>query len=248
MAHWPTGYDRLILDETDSTNEEARRRAPAPGPLWILARKQTAGRGRQGRDWSSPRGNLSATLLIGRDEAPGELAKLSFHASLAVADLLAHFAPGAEIATKWPNDTLLNGAKVAGILLENFGPGGGHKANLAIGIGINLAHHPDPASSRWPPTSLVAETGRAPGIEEALLVLADHLDHWLGYSSGGADFAVVRAAWLARASHLGQRIEARLANQTLTGIFEDVDAEGALVLRTPNGTRRISAADIHFPE
>jgi BirA family biotin operon repressor/biotin-[acetyl-CoA-carboxylase] ligase len=244
MAHWPAGYDRLILDETDSTNEEARRRAPAAAPLWILARKQTAGRGRLGRDWSSPRGNLCATLLIGRDEAPGELARLSFHASLAVADLLAHFAPGAEIATKWPNDALLNGSKAAGILLENFGSGGGHKANLAIGIGINLAHHPDPATSRWPPTSLVAETGRAPGIEEALLVLADRLDHWLGIG----DFATIRAAWLARASHLGRRIEARLANQTLAGIFEDVDAEGALVLRTPNGTRRIAAADIHFPE
>jgi len=244
MAHWPAGYGRLILDTTDSTNEEARRRAPAPEPLWILARKQTAGRGRLGRDWSSPRGNLSATLLIGRDEAPGELAKLSFHASLAVADLLAHFAPGAEIATKWPNDALLTGSKVAGILLENVGPGGGHKANLAIGIGINLAHHPDPATSRWPPTSLVAETGAAPGIEEALLVLADHLDHWLGVT----DFATVRAAWLTRASHLGRRIEVRLANQTLSGIFEDVDVEGALVLRTPNGTRRISAADIHFPE
>jgi len=244
MAQWPAGYDRLILDKTDSTNEEARRRAPTAAPLWILARKQTAGRGRLGRDWSSPRGNLTATLLIGRDQAPGELAKLSFHASLAVADLLAHFAPGAGVTLKWPNDALLNGSKAAGILLENFGSGGGHKANLAIGIGINLAHHPDPAASRWPPTSLLAETGRAPGIEEALLVLADRLDHWLGV----ADFATVRAAWLARASHLGQPIEARLPDRTLTGVFEDVDAEGALVLRTPQGTRRIAAADIHFPE
>ena len=244
MAHWPPGYDRLILDQTDSTNEEARRRAPAAKPLWILARKQTAGRGRLGRGWSSPRGNLSATLLIGRDEAPGELAKFSFHAALAVADLFAHFASGAEIASKWPNDTLLNGKKAAGILLENFGPGGGRNANLAIGIGINLAHHPDPETSRWPPTSLLAESGRAPGIEEALLVLADRLDYWLGI----ADFATVRAAWLARASHLGQRIEVRLPNETLIGIFEDVDADGALVLRTPAGPRRITAADIHFPE
>jgi BirA family biotin operon repressor/biotin-[acetyl-CoA-carboxylase] ligase len=244
MAHWPAGYNRLILDQTDSTNAEARRRAPATTPLWIAARKQTAGRGRLGRDWASPRGNLSATLLVGRDEAPGDLAKLSFYASLAVADLLSHFAPSAGVATKWPNDTLLNGKKAAGILLENFGPGGGHKANLAIGIGINLAHHPDPAQSRWPPTSLAAETGTVPGIEEALLVLADRLDHWLGI----ADFAAIRAAWLARATHLGQRIEARLPDRTLTGIFEDVDAEGALVLRTPAGPQRIAAADIHFPE
>ena len=244
MAHWPAGYDRLILDLTDSTNEEARRRAPATTPLWIAARKQTAGRGRWGRDWASPRGNLSATLLIGRDETPDDLAKLSFYASLAVADLLSHFAPSAEVATKWPNDALLNGKKAAGILLENFGPGGGHKANLAIGIGINLTHHPDPAQSRWLPTSLAAETGTAPGIEEALLVLADRLDHWLGV----ANFAAIRIAWLARATHLGQRIEARLPDRTLTGIFEDVDAEGALVLRTPAGPQQIAAADIHFPE
>ena len=244
MAHWPAGYDRVILDQIDSTNDEARRRIGARAPLWIAARKQTAARGRQGRAWAAPRGNLSATLLIGRDEAPAGLARLSFNASLAVADLFAHFAPGAEIALKWPNDALLNGGKAAGILLENFGAGAGHKANLAIGIGINLTHHPDPAKSRWRPTSLLAETGAAPTIEEALLVLADSLDHWLGIS----DFAVVRAAWLARASHLGQRIEARLPDRTLSGIFEEVDAEGALVLRTPDGTLRIAAVDVHFPE
>jgi BirA family biotin operon repressor/biotin-[acetyl-CoA-carboxylase] ligase len=181
---------------------------------------------------------------MGRDDAPGELAKLSFHASLAVAELFAHFAPGAEVSTKWPNDALLNGRKAAGILLENFGAGGGHKANLAIGIGINLAHHPDPAEARWPPTSLAAETGTAPGIEAALEVLADRMDHWLGV----ADFEAVRRAWLARATHLGQAIEARLPDRSLTGIFEDVDADGALVIRAGGGFQRIAAADIHFPE
>jgi BirA family biotin operon repressor/biotin-[acetyl-CoA-carboxylase] ligase len=235
MSGWPAGYDRLILDEIDSTNEEARRRSPAPRPLWIAARRQTDGRGRQGRDWASPAGTLSATLLIGRDEAPAALATLSFHAGLALADVLAHFAPEADIATKWPNDALLNGRKAAGILLENHGPGGGRGANLAIGIGINLARHPDPDTTRWQPTSLLAETGRAPAFEAALELLAARLDHWLG--AGG--FAAIRPHWLARAGHLGEPV---------TGIFEDVDADGTLVLRTPHGTRRIAAADIHFPE
>jgi BirA family biotin operon repressor/biotin-[acetyl-CoA-carboxylase] ligase len=144
MTGWPPGYDCLILDEIDSTNEEARRRSPSARPLWIAARRQSAGRGRQGRGWVSPAGNLSATLLIGRDEPPAALATLSFHAALALVDVLARFAPQAGIATKWPNDALLNGRKTAGVLLENFGPGGGHGANLAIGIGINLAGHPDP--------------------------------------------------------------------------------------------------------
>jgi BirA family biotin operon repressor/biotin-[acetyl-CoA-carboxylase] ligase len=244
MGIWPQGYDRLILDEVDSTNEEARRRAPAPRPLWIAARRQTAGRGRQGRDWASPAGNLSATLLIGRDEAPAALATLSFHASLALADLLVHFAPEAEVTTKWPNDALLNDRKAAGILLENFGPGGGHAANLAIGIGVNMAHHPDPAETRWPPTSLLAETGRAPGFEAALELLAARLDHWLA----AGDFAAIRPHWLARAGHLGRPIEARLPRETVTGIFVDVDADGTLVLRTPQGSRHVAAADIHFPE
>jgi len=244
QAGWPAGYDRLILDETDSTNEEARRRIGAPRPLWIAARRQTAARGRQGRAWASPAGNLAATLLLARDEAPAELARLTFPASLAVADLFDHFAPGATVETKWPNDVLLNRRKAAGILLENFGPGGGHRANLAIGIGVNLAHHPDPAEARWPPTSLAAETGRAPGFEEALAVLASRLDHWLAVR----DFGAARAAWLARAAHLGETIEARLADRTAAGIFEDVDAGGALVLRTARGVERISAADIYFPE
>ncbi len=108
-----------------------------------------------------------------------------------------------------------------------------------------MQHHGlDPAECRWPPTSLLAETGAAPEFEAALEVLADRLDHWLGIG----DFTAVRAAWLARASHIGQRIEVRLPNQTFSGIFEDVGADGTLVLRTPQGTRRIAAADIHFPE
>lgn len=244
MGTWPDGYDRLILDEVDSTNAEARRRMGASRPLWIAARRQTAGRGRQGRSWDCPEGNLAATLLMGRDDAPGELAKLTFHASLAVADLIAHYAPGAKVATKWPNDALLNGRKAAGILLENFGAGGGHKANLAIGIGINLAHHPDPSETRWPPTSIRAETGAAPDMEAALGALAERLDHWLG----ARDFQTVRSAWLARAAHLGESIEARLPDRSVTGVFEDVDADGALVIRTDGGALRIAAADIHFPE
>jgi len=179
-----------------------------------------------------------------RKRKPGELAKLSFHASLAVADLFAQFAPGAQVATKWPNDALLNGKKAAGILLENFGPGGGCKANLAIGIGINLAHHPDPSETRWPPTSLNADTGIQPDFMAALTVLADRLAHWPSVP----DFTHIRPMGLARATPLRQRIEARLPDRTLTGTFEDVDADGALVLRTTTGVQRIAAADIFFPE
>lgn len=244
MGGWPAEYDRLILDEVDSTNEEARRRIGTHRPLWIAARRQTAGRGRQGRGWEAPAGNLAATLLLPGEATPAELARLSFHAALAVADLFEHFAPEVAIANKWPNDVLLNGRKAAGILLENFGAGGGHSANLAIGVGINLAHHPDPATTRWPPTSLAAEAGRSPGPDEALEVLAMRMDLWLGVR----DFAAVRAAWLARADRRGKPIEARLPDRTLRGIFEDVGMDGTLMLRTGQGIEKIAAADIHFPE
>ena len=239
---WPAGANRLVLEEVDSTNAEARRRAPVTRALWIAARRQTAARGREGRAWSSPPGNLAATLLVPREEPPAALARLSFHAALAVADLFAHFAPRAAVTLKWPNDALLNGAKAAGILLENFG---GRPAQLAIGIGINLAHAP--GAARWRPTSIAAEVGQAPGFEAALGVLAARLDHWLAIEAGQG-FAPVRAAWLARAARLGRPIEARLPAATLTGVFEDMDTDGALVLRTAEGPRRIAAADIFFPE
>lgn len=238
------GADLVILESVDSTNAEAGRRAPVPRPLWIAARCQTAAKGRQGRGWSSPEGNLAATLLLPRAGGPAALARLSFHASLAVADTLAGFAPAAEVTLKWPNDVLLNGRKASGILLENLGHS---PAQLAIGIGINLRHAPPPEDTRWPATSLAAETGSQPGLEEALGRLATSLDDWLAIDAERG-FVAVRDAWLARAARLGLRIEARLAGQTLSGIFEDVDRDGALVLGTADGPRRISAADIFFPE
>ncbi|MDT8343633.1 MAG: biotin--[acetyl-CoA-carboxylase] ligase [Thermohalobaculum sp.] len=244
-AAWPDGVGRLVLDETDSTNAEAHRRAAGtPGPLWIAARRQTAGRGRSGREWASPEGNLAATLLLRRDDPPAARARLSFHAALAVADLVTALAPAAEVALKWPNDVLLGGAKVSGILLESLG---GRGANLAIGIGVNLAHFPPPEATRWPATSIAAATGTAPAPEAALAILAARMADWLARDAQ-AGFAPIRDAWLARAAHLGRRIEARLPSGTLAGIFEDVTADGALVLATGAGRRVIAAADIHFPD
>ena len=161
-----------------------------------------------------------------------------------MADLLAHLAPGAEVRLKWPNDVLLNGAKAAGILLESFG---GRPTQLAIGIGVNLAHAPAAAEARWRPTSVAAETGSAPDPQAAIGILAGRLDHWLRLDAAEG-FAPVRAAWLARAARLGMAVEARLPGATLTGRFEDVDTDGALVLGTAGGRRRIAAADIFFPD
>ncbi|MEM7179118.1 MAG: biotin--[acetyl-CoA-carboxylase] ligase [Pseudomonadota bacterium] len=251
MTGWPAGVQRRLLDQTDSTNAEAARLAAAgqTEPVWIMARRQRAARGRQGRAWAMPPGNLAATLLDFPGHGVSAAGLRSFTASLAVADLLGRLAPGAGIGLKWPNDVLLNGGKVSGILLESASSGGS-LAWLATGIGVNLAAAPDPgaiAPGTAPPTSVVAEGGRLCPSEEALTLLAAALAHWESrlHDEG---FAPVRAAWLARAARLGEPIVARLPDREVRGTFEDVDDAGALVLRTPTGCERIAAADVFFPE
>lgn len=248
MSGGPGTVGRLVLDSIDSTNAEAARRARAgePGPLWILAHRQTAGRGRQGRRWVAPEGNLSATLLLRPDQPTRAIAQLSFAACLAVAEAMDAVLPAGSVALKWPNDALVNGRKAAGVLLDCAGRGT-HPDWVAIGVGINLTRMPDDAApGSAPPTCLTAEGAAASTPEEALDRLAPRMEFWCGVHADQG-FAPLRAAWLARAAGLGRRIEARLPDRVLTGIFEDVDTEGALVLRGPTGAQRIAAADLIFP-
>lgn len=249
MSDRLAGTGRVVLDAVDSTNDEARRRAAAGerGPVWIAALRQLAGRGRERRPWSTEPGNLAATLILPFRGTPGEAARLGFPASLAVAELFESLAPGMHVALKWPNDVLLAGRKASGILLENLGPGADGRLTVAIGIGINLASHPQPGEMRWPATSIAAETGAAPGFSDALDRLAQGMDRWLGLLESEG-FDAVRTAWLGRADRLGQMIDARLPRGTLTGRFAAIDADGALVLETADGTRRIAAGDVFFRE
>lgn len=240
---WPAGYGRLVLPETDSTNAEALRRAPGlSDPTWILALRQTAGRGRRGRDWSDPAGNFAATLVLRLDEPPQRLALRSFTAALALHEALAALTGLPEaLAIKWPNDVLLNGGKVSGILLET-GPGG----VLAIGLGVNLRHAPPPdAEARFPPVALRAETGHDIGPEALLDVLAPAFATW-EQRLRSYGFAPIRDAFLARAARLGSTLIARTMTETLEGRFETIDETGALVLVTPTGRRAIPAADVFF--
>ncbi|MEL7462481.1 MAG: biotin--[acetyl-CoA-carboxylase] ligase [Pseudomonadota bacterium] len=243
---WPPGHRVVALAEVGSTNDEARARAEAgePGPLWVRADRQVKGRGRQGRAWGEATGNLYSTLLIRPDMAPPTASLYSFIACLAVAELFEAYGCTAQL--KWPNDALLNGGKAAGVLLEASGQG--ERLDwLAVGIGVNLAAHPeaDPGAL-FPPTSLKASTGKIVAPDDALRHIAASVAMW-GDVLKAQGFAPIREAWLARAIRLGERIEARLPDETIAGVFEDVDAEGALVLRTPTGARRIHAADIYFP-
>lgn len=242
--NWPQGYALKEFDEIDSTNEEARRLALAGerGPLWITAARQSAGRGRRGRAWVSPTGNLSATLLLAPGRPANECAQLSFAAALAASDAVQSF--GADARVKWPNDVLANGAKLAGILLESASQGGADPAWLAVGIGINLKHHP--SDTEFPATSLAAIGIPAPEPREALLRLAASFAKW--YDIWRAQgFAPIRDAWLARAAGLGTRIRARLTNGETMGVFEGIDANGALLLReAQDRVRTIAAGEVFF--
>lgn len=239
MTAWPPGVGLLRLEEVDSTNMEARRRAEdgAADPLWITAARQTAGYGRRGRAWDSGQGNLAATLLLRPEAPPLKTAQLGFAAALAVADLVTHFAPQAGVTVKWPNDVLADGRKLSGILLE---AGSGW---LAIGIGINLAEHP--VDTEFPATSLAALGVPPPTPDMALTMLATRFAHWFSlWQSQG--FAPLRTAWLERAGGLGLPIRARLPHGERHGAFEGIDATGALLLREASGLQTITAGEVFF--
>ncbi len=241
---WPLGYGRTVLDEVDSTLSEAARRFPTlTGPEWILALHQTAARGRRGRAWTNPRGNFAANVVL-RDVAPVDGALRSFTTSLALFDTVVAATGRADgLALKWPNDVLLNGGKLAGILLETLGNGG-----LSIGIGVNLASAPDAAQVEeraLRPVSLMGEAGARVTPEEFLDLLAESFAKYEAQLMQFG-FAPIRSAWLARAAKIGEVITARLPNQEVTGTFETVDEQGQLILTTAQGPRAIAAGDVFF--
>ncbi len=246
---WPTGYERILLDEVDSTMAQARRIAPTmTAPTWICALRQTAAKGRRGRAWVNPEGNFSATLAMRPTGGPADAALRSFVAALALFDTFVALTGRAEaLSLKWPNDVLLNGGKVAGILLESSG-GGPAGSVLSIGIGINLVTAPIAAeveTRALRPVSLLSETGVSLTAEEVLNQLAtDFARYEAQFATYG--FPPIRAAWLDRAARLGQVITARTGTSETTGTFETVDEQGQIVIKTAKGRVAIPAADVFF--
>jgi BirA family biotin operon repressor/biotin-[acetyl-CoA-carboxylase] ligase len=242
------GQRVVILDLVDSTNAEALRRAGAGerGPLWIVAREQSAGRGRRGRAWTSLAGNLYATLMLS-DPAPVAVApQLSFVTGLALHDAATAAAPALapRLALKWPNDLLCGGRKIAGILVE----GEGDPVTVAAGIGVNCRHHPDAAE--FPATDFAAEgadVNAAALFDELAAAMAARLQAW----NRGAGFAGIRTAWLSHAAGVGEPVRVRLNGRETGGRFETIDDSGRLMLRTgpgngPGSLEAIAAGDV-FP-
>jgi BirA family biotin operon repressor/biotin-[acetyl-CoA-carboxylase] ligase len=245
----PEPFRVVAFDRIDSTSSEAKRRALAGAPhgLVIWATEQTQGRGRRDRQWFSPPGNLYFSVVLRPEVAVARAAELSFVAAVSLAEAIAPvLLPGTDLALKWPNDLLIDGAKAAGILVEAQTEAGGEEADkvpwVVLGIGVNLATAP--VDMPYPVTSLAAVGSPilpSMALEHIVSSLARRYRDWL--ESG---FPTIREAWLRRARGLGQSIELRQNGTVLTGRFADLDRDGALLLDTVDGRRRITAGDVHF--
>ena len=240
MPDWPAHLGRVILETVDSTNLEAARRLNT-GDQWILTHSQPAGTGRRGKVWEMPRGNFAASLLMHSSNDMQALAQRSFVAALALFDTLEGFGAG-DITLKWPNDVLVRGQKIAGILRANA------SGAIIIGIGVNLAKAPDIAKlepNALPPIALSKVIGSHVDPADFLTALAINFDRY-EYLMRDFGFAPIRKAWLQKAAKLGQIIHARLPNRVETGTFETIDQAGALVLMTAKGQVTLPAADVFF--
>jgi BirA family biotin operon repressor/biotin-[acetyl-CoA-carboxylase] ligase len=217
-----------------------------PGHLWITAGRQTAGRGRSGRNWASEPGNLFASLLLIDPGPPAKLANLAFVAALAACEALAGAARDAgkplALTLKWPNDVMADERKIAGILLESASLQ--RKYAVIVGFGINCASHPP--ETRLPATDLHA-CGIAIQPDELFGLLASSFDGWLARWDAGNGFGDIRAQWLRLAAGIGSPIVARLPDREIRGTFTGIDEDGCLVLKTAGSRlQRIGAADIFF--
>ncbi|NBN62323.1 biotin--[acetyl-CoA-carboxylase] ligase [Pannonibacter tanglangensis] len=230
------------LPSTNSAAMEAAR-AGQGDRLWVLADQQTAGRGRRGRSWSSPVGNLFASVLLIDPGPRARIGELPLVAAVALADAVDRAVGAFGLARlKWPNDLLVGEAKLSGILLEAEPLADGRLA-VVCGFGVNCVTHPDP--EHYAATDLAA-LGYRVEAEGMFACLAGSLAHWLDtWSRSG--FAPVRSAWLQRALRLGEEITVRLPAEELVGRFKDIDPRGQLVLALAGGqTRTISAGDVFF--
>ncbi|MEE9141022.1 MAG: biotin--[acetyl-CoA-carboxylase] ligase [Alphaproteobacteria bacterium] len=243
----PPPFRLFAFERLTSTNDEARRMAAegaAEGTL-VLAESQTAGRGRRGRHWDSPPGNLYCSLVLRPDCVLAEAANLSFVAALGVAEAVRPVLPeGVALHFKWPNDVLLGGRKAAGILLESSSTEG-RLDWLVLGVGLNLERFPQ--RTPFPATSLRAvgcTGGDVWGLVEGFCRgFGDWYERWRVEG-----FGPVRAAWLDRAAALDETIEVRLESERLLGRFLGLNATGALILETPDGKlREVTAGDVFFP-
>ncbi len=232
----PDGWTLVALDSVGSTNDEAARLADAGAPegTVVWSREQTGGRGRRGRHWASPVGNLYTSTILRPDCPAARAAELGFAAALAVADIVP---AGREVRVKWPNDVLVDGGKIAGILLESAIGQTGQVQHVVAGIGVNVGFAPQLPEMRYPGSALGGSVEAA--LEKLTAALAARLAEWRREG-----FETVRAAWLAKAGPLGAEVDVKLGEGLVRGRFAGLDREGALLLDTATGPRKIVSGEL----
>jgi BirA family biotin operon repressor/biotin-[acetyl-CoA-carboxylase] ligase len=232
----PDGWTLVALDSVGSTNDEAARLADAGAPegTVVWSRAQTGGRGRRGRQWASPVGNLYTSTILRPDCAAPRAAELGFVAALAVADIVPS---GRALSVKWPNDVLVEGGKVAGILLESAIGQTGQVQHVVAGIGVNVGFAPQLPEMRYRGAALGGSVEAA--LEKLTAALAGRLAEWRRDG-----FETVRAAWLAKAGPIGAEVDVKLGEELVHGRFAGLDREGALLLETAAGPRKIVSGEL----
>lgn len=232
----PDGWTLVALDSVGSTNDEAMQLADsgASEGTVVWSREQTGGRGRRGRHWASPVGNLYTSTILRPDCAAPRAAELGFAAALAVADIVP---AGRQVRVKWPNDVLVDGGKVAGILLESAVGQTGRVQHVVAGIGVNVGFAPQLPEMRYPGSALGGSVEAA--LEKLAASLALRIAEWRREG-----FEMVRAAWLAQAGPLGAEVDVKLGEELVRGRFAGLDREGALLLDTAAGPRKIVSGEL----
>jgi BirA family transcriptional regulator, biotin operon repressor / biotin---[acetyl-CoA-carboxylase] ligase len=232
----PDGWTLVALQSVGSTNDEAARLAEAGAPegTIVWSREQTGGRGRRGRHWASPIGNLYTSTVLRPACSAARAAELGFAAALAVCDMVP---ASREVRVKWPNDVLVDGGKVAGILPESAIGQRGEVEHVVLGIGVNVGFAPQLPDLRYPAAALGGSVEEA--LEKLTASLAARIVQWRHEG-----FATTRAAWLAKAGPLGLEVDVKLGEELVRGRFAGMDREGALLLDTPAGPRKIVAGEL----
>jgi len=232
----PDGWTLVALPSVGSTNDEAARLAEAGATegTVVWSREQTGGRGRRGRSWASPVGNLYSSTILRPDCPAMRAAELGFVAALAVADMVPS---GRAVRVKWPNDVLVDGGKVAGILPESSIAADGKAEHVVLGIGVNVGFAPNLPEMRYPGACLGGTVEAA--LEALTAALARRMVQWRRDG-----FPAVRAEWLAKAGPLGLEVDVKLGDELVRGRFAGMDSEGALLLDTEAGPRRIVAGEL----
>ena len=234
-------------EELASTNDFAKMLAEegaAHGEA-VIAERQTAGRGRRGRAWlSPPLKNLYLSVVLRPDLPPHRASELTLVASVALCEVIRE--AGVAAGIKWPNDILVGARKVAGILTEMAAePDAVHWVVLGVGVNLNARPEDFPDDLRSRVTSLAAERGQP--VPRALFAAAllTRLEEWIDRHADEG-FEPVRNAWRELSVTLGRRLEAQADGRAVEGVAEDVDASGALLLRTATGVVRIVAGDVQI--